>query len=224
MFEEIRLHGRGKFALELIKNCEYPILDAGCAWGYVTRHIPKNKKGLIIGQDIKREEIKYAKLHDNSEYVSGSVTESPFKDNSFATVLLLDVLEHVESDKKCIEQIKKILKPKGRLILSVPYDTYLSRTFDPGYKRGHRHYSLNKLRELTNKDFDMEIIHRGGFILNSVGSYIYLLADVIDKHTSKTNKIRKFLRKYYDYIADKEYQIDFKGLGITIMLLLKKKE
>lgn len=221
MFEEISLHGRGKFALQLIKNCEYPILDAGCAWGYVTRHIPK--KELVTGLDVKREEVKYAKLHDRSEYVIGSVMESPFKDNSFATVLLLDVLEHVESDKKTIEQIKRILEPKGKLILSVPYDTWLSRTFDPGYKKGHRHYSLNKLRELT-KNFDMKIIHRGGFFLNSIASYIYTLADVIDKYTNKTNKIRKFLRKYYDYIADTEYQIDFKGHGITIMLLLEKKE
>lgn len=45
----------------------------------------------------------------------------PFADASFDTVLLLDVLEHVPDDRAVLDEIARVLKPGGLLLLSVPF-------------------------------------------------------------------------------------------------------
>ena len=50
-----------------------------------------------------------------------SVNCFPFKDNKFGCVICEHVLEHVEEPAKAIDEIKRVLKPKGLLILIVPF-------------------------------------------------------------------------------------------------------
>lgn len=45
----------------------------------------------------------------------------PFPEDSFDTVLLLDVLEHVRDARGVLDEIARVLKPHGRLLLSVPF-------------------------------------------------------------------------------------------------------
>jgi SAM-dependent methyltransferase len=44
----------------------------------------------------------------------------PFKSASFDLVVSLDYLEHLENDDTCLEEIHRILKKDGRLILATP--------------------------------------------------------------------------------------------------------
>jgi glycosyltransferase involved in cell wall biosynthesis len=50
-----------------------------------------------------------------------SVTCLPFKDNQFGCVICEHVLEHVEEPKKAIEEISRVLKPQGLLLLVTPF-------------------------------------------------------------------------------------------------------
>jgi SAM-dependent methyltransferase len=45
----------------------------------------------------------------------------PFRDASFDTVVLLEVLEHVADAPAVLDEIARVLKPGGRLLLSVPF-------------------------------------------------------------------------------------------------------
>jgi SAM-dependent methyltransferase len=49
-----------------------------------------------------------------------SVTDIPFKDNWFDIILCSHVLEHVRDDKLALQEIFRVLKPKGLAILQVP--------------------------------------------------------------------------------------------------------
>jgi SAM-dependent methyltransferase len=53
--------------------------------------------------------------------VFGSVTELPFADNSFDTILCTEVLEHVPEPQKTLQEFFRVLKPEGHVILSVPF-------------------------------------------------------------------------------------------------------
>lgn len=53
--------------------------------------------------------------------VVGSVYKLPFKDNEFDIALCLVVLEHLEDPQKAIIEIKRILKPGGKIFVSVPF-------------------------------------------------------------------------------------------------------
>ena len=52
--------------------------------------------------------------------LSGEITALPFSDGMFDLVAAFDVVEHVEDERKVFAELSRVLKPGGRLILSVP--------------------------------------------------------------------------------------------------------
>ena len=80
------------------------ILDVGCGDMYVTNKL--RKKGFnIIGIDI-----------NPPFHIKMDATNMKFKDNSFDSVVAFETIEHCN----CINEIKRVLKPGGKLILSTP--------------------------------------------------------------------------------------------------------
>jgi SAM-dependent methyltransferase len=53
--------------------------------------------------------------------VLGDVNKMPFQDNEFKAILCTEVLEHLHDPKKAIEEMKRILKPGGKLILTTRF-------------------------------------------------------------------------------------------------------
>ena len=88
------------------------ILDAGCGEGVLVEMF--RKKGFQIeGIDLNYE----------SEIVRrGSVLEMPYQNASFDAVLFLDVFEHLNyaDQPKALAEISRVLRPGGKLIVSVP--------------------------------------------------------------------------------------------------------
>lgn len=48
-------------------------------------------------------------------------TKMNFKDNSFDIVFMIEVLEHIPDPRKAINEIYRVLKPGGRVVLSTPF-------------------------------------------------------------------------------------------------------
>ena len=159
-----------KFVKLLKKNNVKRILDLGCGSG---RHIIfLAKKGFdVYGLDnspsglsqtkkwLKQDKLK-AKLKQSSCY-----ERFPFKDDFFDAIISVQVIHHakLKDIDFCISEIKRILKPKGVLFLTVPktkknkfrskIKLIAPRTFIPldGHEVGLPHYHYNK--ELLKKDF-----------------------------------------------------------------------
>jgi len=53
--------------------------------------------------------------------IIGYICNYKFKELDFDFVILAEVLEHVHSPHKAIENIKNALKPNGRLLITVPF-------------------------------------------------------------------------------------------------------
>ncbi|PIP58155.1 MAG: hypothetical protein COX02_01785 [Candidatus Vogelbacteria bacterium CG22_combo_CG10-13_8_21_14_all_37_9] len=53
--------------------------------------------------------------------IVGSVYELPFPEASFEIVLCMVVLEHLEDPKRAITEMYRVLKPGGKIIVSVPF-------------------------------------------------------------------------------------------------------
>lgn len=86
-----------------------PILDIGCGGGeYIEALSPTHD---IVGVDILE--------YDNrSRIVRGDATRLPFQDDAFSTVLLFEVLEHLEDIDACLQEIRRVAS--NHLLLSVP--------------------------------------------------------------------------------------------------------
>jgi SAM-dependent methyltransferase len=58
---------------------------------------------------------------DNTDYLITKNSSWPIQDNSFDVVLCTQVIEHVEDPAILVAEIKRVLKPGGRVILNAPF-------------------------------------------------------------------------------------------------------
>lgn len=144
------------------------VLDIGC-WSGQFELLLKGIKTNITGLDPNKEAIAYAKKHiPYGNFFVGLADSLPFKNNSFNTVLLFDVIEHVPKNTEAIvfKEIYRVLSPGGTLILSTPNNHLISIIMDPAYFLiGHRHYSKRSMSSLLKKaGFQVKKTHlAGGF-------------------------------------------------------------
>ena len=65
------------------------------------------------------------------------IREIPCRDEEFDYAIAIHVLEHVDGDLKAIKEVHRILKPKGKFIIQVPYEDQLTHDHVNAYtKRG----------------------------------------------------------------------------------------
>jgi ubiquinone/menaquinone biosynthesis C-methylase UbiE len=94
-----------------------PILDAGCGTGLNLRHLPPGSTGVDINP--RNIAILRSRLPDHT-IVEGDVEALPFADASFGTVLCTEVLEHLPRPDAALAEIRRVLRPGGVLVGSVP--------------------------------------------------------------------------------------------------------
>ncbi len=83
----------------------------------------------------------------------------PFPENTFDAVLIGEVLEHLKFDIAALENIKRVLKPAGKLIVSIPF----YNDWEDGHMRIHSPISGKRLLELAG--FSVEnYLERPGFV------------------------------------------------------------
>jgi len=100
------------------------ILDIGCRTGVLLKMI-RNYNKLCECYGIDTEAYTFSNISiENCTLKDADVLNMPFTDGFFDTVFALDVLEHVEDLNKAIDEIKRVLKPKGFFVLSGPTETW----------------------------------------------------------------------------------------------------
>jgi len=103
-----------------IKNIE-TALEIGCGNGNGTKLIkkyflPKN----IIAIDLDERMIEIAQKRNKDPRVTFKVMDASkldFPDNCFDAVFDFCIIHHIPNWKDCIEEVKRVLKPKGEFIL-----------------------------------------------------------------------------------------------------------
>ncbi|MFW6131556.1 MAG: class I SAM-dependent methyltransferase [Candidatus Aminicenantaceae bacterium] len=95
------------------------ILDLGCAQGILSYFL-QQKGGTWISTDLDLDNLNTSRnlLKKNLIQIGPGVL--PFKDKSFDWVISLDYLEHLDDDQQCLEEIHRILKTGGQVLLATP--------------------------------------------------------------------------------------------------------
>src|SRR3989344_6500849 len=152
---------RKKIVLSLFpKNKGGKNLDIGCGIGdFMLKLI---KKGINIeGIDFSKEAIKNAKKKGLNVKLMDCL-KLKFKDNTFSTIIAIDVLEHIKDDKKAVNEWYRVLNKNGTIIICVPFNKRLWRKDDK--EVGHyRRYELKDFKKLFNKKFKIEKVRYYGF-------------------------------------------------------------
>lgn len=103
------------------------VVDAACGLGYGTAVLAACSPGAkFIGVDIDPESIEYANANfaaNNSgiSFQAADVTKLAFlPDHSVDAFISFETIEHVENYDVFLAEIKRVLKPDGRFVGSVP--------------------------------------------------------------------------------------------------------
>lgn len=104
-------------------------IDVGCGEGYMLSLFPKAQQ--IIGFDISNVALERARsiLNDRNdvEFIKGDGQNIQLDDNSFDVTICSEMLEHVPEPKRVISELHRILKPGGRLVVSIPDEKRIKR-------------------------------------------------------------------------------------------------
>lgn len=103
------------------------ILDAGCGNGYWVRRLAKQAK-KVIGIDGSSELIDKAKSADNSPnveyYVADLMNKIDLSNEYFDTIISSMVFQYLSDIKNAVSEFKRMLKPKGRVIISIQHPIF----------------------------------------------------------------------------------------------------
>jgi len=94
------------------------ILNVGCGTGGTIKML--EKYGDVDNVDISEDAIKFMKKEGYTKIKKVDGIELPYPENTFDLVIALDVLEHIEFDKDALKEWRRVLKPGGKVILTVP--------------------------------------------------------------------------------------------------------
>lgn len=116
---------RAFFILQAMKYYKpKKILDVGCGRGFYLKALSLFKfPKEIHGIDINKDYLKVAKniCNDNRVFIQqANIYSLPFPNNYFDFIIASEILEHLKNDIAALLEIKRVLKPKGLVVITVP--------------------------------------------------------------------------------------------------------
>lgn len=128
------------------------ILDVGCGTGAIIKKL--NEAGYKAqGVDVSEEALKYCR-QKGLQVIQGGADRLPFADNYFDAVISLDMLEHLKDDRKAVEEISRVIKPGGYLIITVPAHQFLWSSHDE-FLHHERRYNKKEILALFDQNFEI---------------------------------------------------------------------
>lgn len=199
------------------------ILDIGCGDCYFDYELMKEDIEInkFYGIDIyATEEIKNGKYTLVNSYKS-------LRNKKFDTILMFDVLEHVEDDADFLDKtVKPLLKDDGKIIMTVPAYQSLFSKHDEELKH-YRRYNIKMIRESSEKS-GLRIIKYHYFYASLV--FIRILTKLLNKdnkvnewNKDEKNVVTKFMKSVLnlDYnVCKKMNKLSF---GLSLFIVLEKK-
>ncbi|MCJ7691834.1 MAG: class I SAM-dependent methyltransferase [Sedimentisphaerales bacterium] len=168
-------HGytRWGFAWEHVPEGIASHLDFGCFDGAFLNSLAGKNIGRLAGVDISGEAVSKAKSQfPELEIIKiNKAAALPFDDAAFNSVSILDVLEHVYEQAELLAELNRVLKDRGRLIVTVP-GRHLFSFLDMGnlkfrFPRLHRWYYC--LRH-SRADYEQRYVSNPDGLIGDVSS------------------------------------------------------
>lgn len=170
------------------------ICDFGASSGYMIADVHEQYPDCIcMACDLYESGLSRSyKINPSIRHVQLNLCEIPFESDSIMYGMCLNVLEHIEDDTCALEEIYRVMKPGGRIVIVVPYGKSLFDYYDESIYHKRRYGR----RELRNKSEEI------GFRIladNYLGATLFLPFAIkkyynkfISKNMSKDRKLNAF--------------------------------
>jgi SAM-dependent methyltransferase len=143
------------------------LLDVGCGNGPF-RHLLDPAKISYQGVDVA-EAAAFGYANPDVVYYDGHAL--PFPDAAFDLVLCTEVLEHIPDPAETIREMQRVLKPGGRLLLTIPWSARFH--YQP---HDYHRYTPSMLQRLFAAFSAVEIKPRGTDLSSIASKFVVLCA------------------------------------------------
>lgn len=213
MFEEVSSKLKGE------------ILEVGSGIGTFSEKIIRNfPKSEITLTDISQEYIhqlrnRFKEKNITIQKLDLNVVEHYEKIGfeKFDSIIALNVLEHVKNDEFALEQLYKMLRKGGNLILLIPCHKFLYNVIDSSIGHYRRYTKKDLEKKISKTKFKLEKI----FYFNMIGILGWYVNGNICKKTNVNDTAFKIFDKFIPCIKKTEKVLG-KKIGISIICYLKK--
>jgi SAM-dependent methyltransferase len=142
------------------------ILDVGCGIGtYVKRfrEFSPNSYGIDVSVKRLREGAKAV-----PKLLAAKGERLPFVDSSFDVLVFNEVIEHVEDDRKTIEDALRVLRPGGHIVIYAPNRLFPYETHGVYWNGRYRFGNIPLVNYLPNRFRDRLVPHARAYTARSV--------------------------------------------------------
>ena len=130
----------------------FNVLDYGCGTGIMLGML--ERYGRVWGVDVSEHSVEFCRKRGQKNVSLMTASHSmPFDPGFFSVIALLDVLEHVHEEVDLLQQLRLLLGPEGRLVVTVPAYRWLWSGED---------YVSQHLRRYTKKSLE-KVLRMAGF-------------------------------------------------------------
>ncbi len=169
-------------------------LDAGCGTGAVLKRL-LDEGQKAVGVDFSPTALSFCAQRGLARLVRGSVSELPFRDESFDAVVSLDVIYHeaVEDDVEALREFRRVLRKGGVLILNLPAFEFLRSPHDLANQTKRRYTKAMLAEKLKSAGFSIErVTYRNAALFPAIAivrllKKAYAAGDSKDSDLGKVN-------------------------------------
>jgi len=188
------------------------VLDIACGSGYGSYYLSLNNNLKVIGADVNGNSISKAKetyQKDNLKFQVANALSLPFKDSSFDSIVSLETIEHfnVNDQKLYLQELKRVLKPEGKLWLSTP-NSQASKHRNPWHLK---ELDFNELQDILMKNFRYYKILKQGTALATVIS-----SDDVKSDNTSIDLSSQVYPKYFLALASDETIKDIDRVAVSL--------
>ncbi|MBM3230779.1 methyltransferase domain-containing protein [Candidatus Peregrinibacteria bacterium] len=194
------------------------VLDCGCGLGYFLLKL-KESGAKLHGIDVSPESVAFVREHITQDAHVGSAEQIPYPDNTFDKIMFCEVIEHVEDDAKVLREIRRVLKPGGRVVITTP-SLKGFRAHSKLKQLGHHHGGEFHFRDGYMPEDLSKKLSDNGYRVLEVKQAIFLLSELIMELTKVVFLARRKRFEAQSELLDAAKTFPYKALRAALAVLI----
>ena len=145
------------------------VLDVASGEGYGSFLLRRWGAESVEGIDVDEQTVETATRlfgGDGVHYQCHTAEQLPFEDHTFDVVCSFETIEHLDHPELFLQEIRRVLKPGGNIILSCPNDPYYYKQGTPGNPFHKRQYTYFDFKQLVEKYLGQRVRYYLAYALN----------------------------------------------------------
>ena len=145
------------------------VLDVASGEGYGSFLLRRWGAESVEGIDVDEQTVETATRlfgGDGVHYQCHTAEQLPFEDHTFDVVCSFETIEHLDHPELFLQEIRRVLKPGGNIILSCPNDPYYYKQGTPGNPFHKRQYTYFDFKPLAEKYLGQRVRYYLAYALN----------------------------------------------------------